>query len=262
VNRASTLIQIATSILKSFGGFVELETSMANFVLIHGGIQGGWVWKRVVALLRAAGHEAYAPTLTGCGERTHLLTRDVGLETHVQDVVNVLEYEDLRDVILVGHSYGGTVATVVSDRVRARISHLVIVDGAQPLPGQSMLDSWSKDDPQGVKELDRYVQETGDGWLVVPMHPSEFGVTDEDDIRWLEKMDTPHPYKTFQDSAQYDLERVSSLPQTIIICIGNQPPPVEPPAWAKGKRYRTIASGHAVNVIAPKELTTLLLECA
>lgn len=234
---------------------------MANFVLIHGGIQGGWVWKRVVALLRAAGHEAYAPTLTGCGERTHLLTRDMGLEIHVQDVVNVLEYEDLQEVVLVGHSYGGTVVTVVADRARERIAHLVIVDGAQPLPGQSMLDSWGQDDPQAVQGLERYVQETGDGWRVMPMHPHEFGVTDEADVRWLQKMDTPHPYKTFQDPAHYDLERVSSLPQTIIVCTGDQPPPTEPPVWANRKRFRTVASGHAVNVIAPKELTAVLLEC-
>jgi pimeloyl-ACP methyl ester carboxylesterase len=233
---------------------------MATFVLIHGGIQGGWVWKRVIALLRAAGHEVYAPTLTGCGERAHLLTRDIGLETHVQDVVNVLEYEDLHDVILVGHSYGATVVTVVADRVRDRIAHLVIVDGYQPLPGKSMMDSWD-DDPGAAEELDKYVQETGDGWLVVPMHPREFGITDEDDIRWLEKMDTPHPYKSFQDPANYDSARVNSIPQTVIICTADQPPPFEPPAWTKGKRFRTVASRHAVNVIAPKELTALLLEC-
>lgn len=233
---------------------------MATFVLIHGGIQGGWVWERVIALLRAAGHEAFAPTLTGCGELAHLLTRDVGLETHVQDVVNVLEGDDLHDVILVGHSYGATVVTVVADRVRDRLAHLVIVDGAQPLPGQSMMDSWISGDPEGAEELDRYVQETGDGWRVVPMDPREFGITDEDDLRWLEKMDTPHPYKSFQDPAHYDLARVNSIPQTVIVCIADQPPPAEPPAWTKGKRFRTIASRHAVNVIAPKELTELLLE--
>jgi pimeloyl-ACP methyl ester carboxylesterase len=233
---------------------------MATFVLIHGGIQGGWVWKRVIPLLRAAGHEAYAPTLTGCGERAHLLTREVGLETHVQDVVNVLRYEDLRDVVLVGHSYGATVVTVVADRARDRISHLVIVDGSQPLPGQSMLSAWDTDDPGAADELDRYVQETGDGWRLEPMDPREFGITDEDDIRWLEKMDTAHPYKSFQDPAQYDLARVNSIPQTVIVCTADQPPPAEPPAWAKGKRFRTIASRHAVNVIAPEELTALLLE--
>ena len=234
---------------------------MATFALIHGGIQGGWVWERVVALLRVAGHEVYAPTLTGCGELAHLLTRDVGLETHVQDVLNVLEDKDLRDVILVGHSYGGTVVTVVADRARDRIAHLVIVDGTQPLPGQSMLDSWGSNDPQAVKELDRYVQETGEGWRVVPMDPREFGITDEDDIRWLEKMDTPHPYKTFQDPAQYDLARVESIPQTIIVCIGDQQSLPERPTWAKDKRFRAVVSGHAVNVIAPNALTDLLLEC-
>jgi hypothetical protein len=123
-----------------------------------------------------------------------------------------------------------------------------------------MMDSWGVDDPQEVKELDDYVQETGEGWRVVPMHPREFGITDEDDIRWLEKMDTPHPYKSFTDPAHYDLARVESIPQTVIICIGDSPPP-EPPAWTKGKRFHTIASRHAVNVIAPKELTDLLLEC-
>jgi pimeloyl-ACP methyl ester carboxylesterase len=175
--------------------------------------------------------------------------------------VNVLEYEDLSDVILVGHSYGATVVTVVADRVRDRVSHLVIVDGSQPLPGQSMLDLWGKDDPQGVKALDDWVRETGDGWRVMPMDPHEFGVTDETDIRWLEAKDTPHPYKTFQDPAQFDLARVNSIPQTIIICIGDQPPP-EPPAWTNGKRFRMVASGHGVNVIAPRELTTFLLEAA
>ena len=158
---------------------------MATFVLIHGGIQGGWVWERVSAHLHDAGHKTYAPTLTGCGELSHLLTRDVGLESHVQDVVNLLEYEDLHDVILVGHSYGAIVVTVVADRAHDRIAHLVIVDGAQPLPGQSMMDLWISGDPQGAEEFDRYVQETGEGWRVIPMDPREFGVTDEADIRWL-----------------------------------------------------------------------------
>jgi pimeloyl-ACP methyl ester carboxylesterase len=174
--------------------------------------------------------------------------------------VNVLEYEDLSDVILVGHSYGGTVITVVADRMPHRLRHLVYVDGAQPLPGQSMLDSWGSDDPEGVAALDQWVQAHGDGWQVMPMDPREFGITDEADIRWLNEKDTPHPYKTFQDPANYDLARVSAIPQTIITCLGEAPPPTEPPAWVAGRRFRTIASRHGVNVIAPHELTALLLE--
>ena len=231
-----------------------------SFVLIHGGTQGGWVWKKVIAGLRSAGHEVFAPTLTGCGERAHLLTPEVGLETNVQDVINVLEYEDLHDVILVGHSYGATVALVVAGRSRERIKHLVFVDGDRPLPGDSMLDAWASYDPNGVEDLDRDVRERGDGWLVMPFHPNEFGVTDEADVFWLLKMQTPHPYKSFMDPADYDLARVKAIPQTIILCVDEQPASAETPAWAEGMRYRTIVSGHAVNVIAPEELVHLLLE--
>src|SRR5438128_128006 len=101
---------------------------MATFVLVHGAWHGGWCWKRVTPLLRAAGHEVYATTLTGLGERVHLASPNVGLALHVQDVVGVLEYEDLRDVILVGHSYGGIVISGVADRVPERLRHLVYLD--------------------------------------------------------------------------------------------------------------------------------------
>src|SRR5881409_3342030 len=101
---------------------------MATFVLVHGGFHGGWCWKRVTPLLRAAGHEVYTPTLTGLGERAHLLTRDVGLATHVQDVINVLTYEELTDLLLVGHSYGGMVITGVAERLPARVRQLVYLD--------------------------------------------------------------------------------------------------------------------------------------
>src|SRR5580700_2534506 len=100
----------------------------ATYVLVHGGGHGGWCWQRVVPLLRAAGHEVYTPTLTGLGERSHLLRPDIDLDTHIADVVGVLRYEDLTDVILVGHSYGGMVITGVADRALARIGQLVYLD--------------------------------------------------------------------------------------------------------------------------------------
>ena len=106
---------------------------MATFVLVHGAWHGGWCWRRVVPLLRGVGHEVYAPTLTGLGERAHLARPDVDLETHIQDVVNVLEYEDLRDVTLAGHSGGGIAVAGVADRVPERIARVVYVDSA-PLP--------------------------------------------------------------------------------------------------------------------------------
>src|SRR5574340_886568 len=101
---------------------------MATFVLVHGGFHGGWCWKKVTPLLRAAGHEVYTPTLTGLGERVHLASPEIDLSTHIQDVVNVLEYEDLREVVLVGHSYGGMVIAGVADRAAPRVAHLVYFD--------------------------------------------------------------------------------------------------------------------------------------
>lgn len=207
-------------------------------------------------LLRAAGHEVYAPTLTGCGERVHLANPDVGLETHILDVVNTLDYEDLYDVILVGHSYGGQVITGVADRMRHRLIHLVYLDACVPLPGQSCLDQWTND----RTAMDEHVKQNGDGWRFMPMDPREFGVTDEGDMRWLTEKDTPHPYKTFQDPIYFDPAIVEAIPRTYIQCIGDQPPPAEPPSIATGMRYRTLATGHAANVTAAKELTDLLIE--
>ncbi len=113
---------------------------MATIVLVHGGTVGGWGWKQVRQYLQAAGHEVYTPTLTGLGERVHLASPDVSLETHIQDVVNVLTYEDLHDVVLVGHSYGGMVITGVADRIDERIQQLVYLDAQVPHDGESVAD--------------------------------------------------------------------------------------------------------------------------
>ena len=98
---------------------------MTTIVLIHGGWHGGWCWKKVAPLLRAAGHEVYTPTLTGLGDRAHLLGPAVTLDTHVQDIVGMLEYEDLRGAVLVSHSYGGMVMTAVAERAADRLAHLI-----------------------------------------------------------------------------------------------------------------------------------------
>src|SRR3954470_23644370 len=101
---------------------------MKNFVLVHGGRHGGWCWKKLVPFLRAAGHEVFTPTLTGLGERKHLASPGVNLETHIQDVLGVIEYEGLRDIVLVGHSYSGMVVTGVADTVPDLIARLVYLD--------------------------------------------------------------------------------------------------------------------------------------
>jgi len=113
---------------------------MANYLFVHGAWHGGWCWKRVARILRAAGHEVFAPTLTGLGEREHLLNADVGLDIHIQDVLGVLKYEDLHDVILVGHSYGGMVIAGVAEKATTRIKHLVYLDAFVPEDGKSLAD--------------------------------------------------------------------------------------------------------------------------
>src|SRR5437867_3729519 len=113
---------------------------MTTYLLVHGGTTGGWMWKRLTPLLRAAGHEVFSPTLTGLGERSHLSNPQIGLETHIQDVLGVLEYEDIWSVILVGHSWGGMVITGVADRASHRLAHLVYLDATVPRDGQSFLD--------------------------------------------------------------------------------------------------------------------------
>ena len=115
---------------------------MATFVLVHGSHHGGWCWKKVTPLLRAAGHEVLTPTLTGLGEHVHLASPEVGLSTHIQDVVNVLEFEDIRNVVLVRHSSGGRVTVGVADRLPERIAHLVYLDAALLAHSECGLDSY------------------------------------------------------------------------------------------------------------------------
>lgn len=150
-------------------------------VIVHGAFAGGWQAKPLQEALSRRGLDAYRPTLTGLGERVHLATPDVSLETHITDVVNVLEYEDLRDVVLVGHSYSGYVITGVADRVPNRVSHLVYLEAHIPEDGEAFIDVF--DDEQRDRLLSQ-VRATGDGWRIYPWWPEP-------------GRDTPVPIKAF-----------------------------------------------------------------
>ncbi len=115
------------------------EDVMKTFVLIHGGHHGGWAWRSVARDLRSAGHEVITPTLTGLGDRAHLMSESVTVQTHITDVLNVLYYEDLHDVVLVAHSYAGIIATAVARRTD-RVSHVIFIDAQVPVDGESFLD--------------------------------------------------------------------------------------------------------------------------
>jgi pimeloyl-ACP methyl ester carboxylesterase len=136
---------------------------MATYVLIHGGWDGGWAWTPVAKELRAAGHEVFTPTLTGSGERVHLASPEIDLETHILDIVNVFRYEKLKDVILVGSSYGGVIISGVAERVPERIQHLIYLDALVPENGQSVTDLLGAELTAGFVQA---AQAYGDGWRI------------------------------------------------------------------------------------------------
>ena len=173
---------------------------MATFVLVDGAWHGGWCWQRLTPLLRAAGHEVYTPTLTGLGERAHLLSPAIDLDTHAQDVLGMLECEQLWEVILVGHSYGGMVITAVAEQAAERLTHLVYLDAFVPQDGQCLLDFLP---PQARAQTLARARAEGEGWrLPAQQEQQPFGVTDPADADWLRGKLSAHPVKTFEQPIQ------------------------------------------------------------
>jgi len=235
---------------------------MATFVLVHGGGHGGWCWKRLTPFLRSAGHEVHAPTLTGLGERAHLLSPDVDLDTHIEDVVAVLKYEDLRDVILVGHSYGGMVITGVADRAPSRVGHLVYLDAATPSDGQSLADV-----TPDLMEMARSMGKIVDGVELVLNYMPEagrfYGVTDEEAIEWMQGRLTPQPWKTFEQNLHLiDEGAVRRIPRTDIICSN----PMSTAGLNQEERTRgadrvfEIDTGHDLMITEPEKVAEFLLQ--
>ena len=159
---------------------------MATFVLVHGAWHGSWCWKRVRKLLQTEGHDVFTPTLTGVGERSHLISPQVNLDTHVADVVNLIRWEELTDVVLCGHSYGGCVITGVADRVPERLRALVYLDAFILENGQSLHDLLPRDVAEGQV---RGARETGDGWRVPPIS-AEFFQVNLADRAWMDRQCT------------------------------------------------------------------------
>jgi pimeloyl-ACP methyl ester carboxylesterase len=162
----------------------------ATFLVCHGAWSAGWAWKKMHPLMAAAGHRLVTPSYTGLGEREHLANPSIDLETHIQDILNVIKYEDLREIVLIGHSYGGMVATGVADRARDRISQLIYLDAFVPDDGQSLLDL-NEPARQRMEELAK----DGDGWRVPP-NPTPPD-TPPADLEWLTERRVDMPIKCF-----------------------------------------------------------------
>jgi pimeloyl-ACP methyl ester carboxylesterase len=165
------------------------------YVLVHGACCGSWIWKRVRDRLAAAGHRVFTPTLTGLGERSHLLDRRLGVETHIDDVANLLVWEELRDVVLVGHSYAGFVVRHVADRMPERLRSLVYLDAFVPENGKRIQDY-----VPNIK-FREIAASHGEGWKVPPIPAAAFGVNAAD-IAWVDRQATMHPLSTLETPAR------------------------------------------------------------
>jgi pimeloyl-ACP methyl ester carboxylesterase len=231
---------------------------MSTYVLVHGAWHGSWCWKRVRQALQARGHQVFTPTLTGVADRSHLLSPHVNLDTHITDVINLIQWEELSHVVLCGHSYGGCVVTGVADRVPDRIGALVYLDAFVPEGGQSLHDNLP---PEARNAQLQGAQQLGDGWKVPPITAEAFNVN-IGDRDWVNRQCTMQPLATFQQPLDLTggISRIKSI--TFILANGYSPSPFPPfyeRAKAKGWKTLTMPCGHDVMLDLPAELTQELM---
>ncbi len=237
---------------------------MATFVLVHGGEHGGWCWRASAALLRAAGHHVLTPTLTGLGERVHLMSAAVDLAMHVTDIANTLIFDDLRDVILVGHSYGGMVITGAADRAIDRVGQLVYLDAAHPRSGEALTDVAPE-----MMAMARQQMQLIDGVEVIHLPPAlaaqYFGVTDPADVAWMIDRLKPHPWACYAQPLRLaDEAAVRRVPRTNINCtqaLANSAGE-HLARQLDGDRNWEIDTGHDIMITEPEALAAMLLRLA
>lgn len=228
---------------------------MSTFVLIHGAWHGGWCWRPVRSLLK--GHEVFAPSLTGLGERKHLARADIDLDLHIVDVVSILEMEDLRDVVLVGHSYGGMVVTGAADRVPERIRRLVYLDAFVPENGKCALD-------YVVPERAARMREEGERvGSVTPPALSLWGLTKPEHVDFVKPREVRHPYRTMsQPIAIRNAATLAGIPRTFIYCSSPATGSFDQfaakyrndPKW----QFYELETGHDAMILIPERVAEIL----
>jgi len=231
---------------------------MAVFVLIHGAFHGGWCWRDVAAGLRARGHVVFTPTLTGLGATSHLLTPDVDLDVHIQDVINLMHWEDLTDVRLVGHSYGGMVVTGVADRAADRIADIIYLDAIVPVNGQSALDV----QPPGRADWMRGRAVENGGVTIPPVEPELYGVTEPAAKAWVGAKCTPQPFATFSQKIRLSGGPAERVAKRLYILCTDPPLPYMRQFYERAQaghwEVMEMATGHDAMVTVPDALTDVL----
>jgi pimeloyl-ACP methyl ester carboxylesterase len=249
--------------------------SKASIVLVHGAWHGGWCWRDVRLILERTGHKVFTPTLTGLGERAHLRDPVPGLETHIQDVIGLIEAEELTDFVLVGHSYGGMVITGVADRLKSRLRHVVYLDAALPSNGQSMIsqnpnvvgeENYARS-LQGLKGL------APDGVWMSPLPPVAFGVPLElaDQHAWVGRQLKPNPLKSWTDPIVLTNQGSLGVARTYVVCVKPVLPQSSFPAHAAliragragpGWHVVELQTGHDAMVTAPEQTAAIIRSAA
>ncbi|MDI1271923.1 alpha/beta fold hydrolase [Polaromonas sp.] len=242
---------------------------MANFVLVHGAWHGGWCWQRVTSALQQQGHRVHAVTLTGLGERAHLLAPSITLDTHIDDVISAIEVEELHDVILAVHSYAGMIGTAVADRLGKHLKHLVYVDAVIPKPGES----WSSTQSAATQQQRLSAAQASTRFSFPPPDPEVFGLHDADHA-WVKRRQTPHPGNTYQAPLNFDIQRVAAIPRTFVNCTQPALATIEPSrlrakdpkfwdgAWLPNSKIVELKTGHDPMISDPAGLTRILVGCA
>lgn len=229
---------------------------MATVLLVHGAWHGGWCWAPVTQLLRAAGHDVWTPTLTGVGERAHLADPSIDLDVHRADLLGVLEYEQLEDVTLVGHSYAGMLIEGVA-RSSQRVSSLLFVDAFMPDHGESAFDLL----PEEIRErMQRKAHETGNGWRIPPSDLEGLGVEDPAALEWLTPRLVPQPLGTYNQPADLLRGEDRRLPTAFVLCTEWKCVfrPYAERARERGYPVAELATGHEAMATAPNELAGLI----
>ena len=238
---------------------------MNTLVLVTGACAGGWSWRKLAPLLRAAGHDVHTPTLTGLGERVHLARPDIDLDTHATDLANVLAFEELRGATLVGWSYGGAVITAVAERAPERLAQLIYLDAPVPADGQSFYDAL----PTGAALLAAH-RAAGEaagvpGFWPVPEEYLRSLLPDAADRDWLLAKMVPHPIATLTQPVRLRNPAAARLPRAYVDCTEDWDPGEPEPAYLArvraepGWRYRMLPANHLAPVTAPRATADLLL---
>ena len=233
------------------------------FVLVHGAWHGGWCWRHTAAALRAAGHQVFTPTQTGLGERRHLLSKAITLDTFVSDIAEVLAAEELHDVVLVGHSFGGLAISGVADRMPERLRQLVYLDALVVEGGSTAFDRLPPDVVAGRLQA----AQDSSGGLSLPVPPPEaFGVTAEPESAWLKRRCTPHPLGSYTTPLALKHPLGNGVPRSYVDCTSPVYPALDDvKAWLRGEPgwdWHTLAASHDAMVTAPAALAELLMGIA